>query len=136
MHPTYNVDKTYLAELNTKINDEQLNHLRKGVQLIDGKTAPCKAFKVGKELVEITIHEGRNKQVKRMFRKLGFKVRSLHRIRYGPISLGKLKYGQWRNLKPFEIEALKITVGLTEHEPKETDHYDRRSGGIRKEHNR
>ena len=112
MHPTYGVEKTYIAELNSKIQEDQIGILRKGVQLIDGKTAPCKAFKIGKELVEISIHEGRNKQVKRMFRKLGFKVRSLHRIKYGPVSIGKLKYGQWRNLKQIEIDALKKTVGL------------------------
>ncbi len=112
MHPSYGVEKTYLAELNNKISEEQVNRLRKGIQLSDGKTAPCKAFKIGKELVEITIHEGKNKQVKRMFRKLGFKVRSLHRIHYGPVSLGKLKYGQWRFLKPYEIESLKKTAGL------------------------
>ena len=112
MHPTYGVEKTYIAELNSKIQEDQIGILRKGVQLIDGKTAPCKAFKIGKELVEISIHEGRNKQVKRMFRKLGFKVRSLHRIKYGPVTIGKLKYGQWRNLKQAEIDALKKTVGL------------------------
>ncbi len=133
MHPKYGVDKTYLAELNAKITDEQMAKLRKGIRLSDGLTAPCKAVKIGKELVEITIHEGRNKQVKRMFRKLGFKVRALHRVRYGPISLGKLKYGQWRHLKPFETEALKQIAGMIPDEQK-TDHHDRRAGLIGKKH--
>lgn len=112
MHPKYGVEKTYLAELNDKISEVHLNQLRRGIQLSDGKTSPCRVRKLGKELVEIRIHEGRNKQIKRMFRKLGFKVRALHRIRYGPIELGKLKYGQWRYLKPYEITALKESAGI------------------------
>jgi 23S rRNA pseudouridine2605 synthase len=112
MHPKFGVEKTYIAELSKKISEQELNLLRRGVMLVDGKTAPAKAVKLGKQLVEITIHEGKNKQVKRMFRKLGFKVRSLHRSKYGPILLGKLKYGQYRMLKPFEVTALKKLVGM------------------------
>ncbi|KAB2879076.1 rRNA pseudouridine synthase [bacterium] len=111
-HPKFGVEKTYVAVLNKKINEQELSYLRKGVVLIDGKTAPCKAIKLGKEVVQITIHEGKNKQVKRMFRKLGFKVRELHRTQYGPLHLAKLKYGQWRNLRPPEVQALKKAVGL------------------------
>ncbi len=111
-HPKFGVEKTYIAGLNKKADEKDLITLRRGVNLIDGKTAPCKAFKIGKEAVQITIHEGKNKQVKRMFRKLGYKVRTLHRSQYGPIQLGKLKYGMWRNLKPNEILALKKIVGL------------------------
>ncbi|MCK6542274.1 rRNA pseudouridine synthase [bacterium] len=111
-HPKFGIEKTYIALLNKKIGESELQQLRRGVVLIDGKTAPCKAEKLGKELVKITIHEGKNKQVKRMFRKLGYKVRELHRSQYGPIQLGKLKYGQWRNLKPAEVLALKKATGL------------------------
>jgi 23S rRNA pseudouridine2605 synthase len=112
MHPKFGVNKTYVALLNKKIGDQEVAQLRRGVELFDGKTAPCKGVKLGKELVQVTIHEGKNKQVKRMFRKLGFKVRELHRSEYGPLKLGKLKYGQWRYLKPQEIEALKKVTGL------------------------
>lgn len=112
MHPKFGVEKTYIAELSKKITEYELNQLRRGIQLSDGKTAPAKALKLGKQTVMITIHEGKNKQIKRMFRKLGFKVRTLHRTKYGPVSLGKLKYGQYRVLKPAEVAALKKTVGL------------------------
>lgn len=112
MHPKFGIEKTYVALLNKKIGETELQKLRRGVSLIDGKTAPCKALKLGKELVSITIHEGRNKQVKRMFRKLGFKVRELHRTSYGPVHLGRLKYGAWRNLKPNEVMALKKAAGI------------------------
>ncbi len=112
MHPKFSVEKTYIAELSKKITEYELNQLRRGIQLSDGKTAPAKAVKLGKQTVMITIHEGKNKQIKRMFRKLGFKVRTLHRTKYGPVSLGKLKYGQYRVLKPAEVAALKKTVGL------------------------
>ena len=111
-HPKYGVEKTYIARLNKKINDHDLQQLRRGIQLVDGKTAPCRARKLGKEIVELAIHEGKNKQVKRMFRKLGFKVIELHRAAYGSLQLGKLKYGQWRNLKPAEVLGLKKLVGL------------------------
>lgn len=111
-HPKFGVEKTYIAVLNKRITEKELIILRKGVRLFDGTTSPCKAKKLAKEAVEITIHEGKNKQVKRMFRKLGFKVRQLYRIRYGQLMLGKLKYGQWRNLKPQEVDALKKIVGL------------------------
>jgi 23S rRNA pseudouridine2605 synthase len=113
-HPKFGVEKTYVASLSKKIGEQELNVLRKGVVLIDGKTAPCKAVKLSPTVVEITIHEGKNKQIKRMFRKLGFKVRDLHRTKYGTLHLAKLKYGQWRNLRPQEIEALKRAAGLIE----------------------
>lgn len=112
MHPKFGVEKTYIAVLNKKINDHDVVQLRRGVDLFDGRTSPCKAIKLGKEVVQVTIHEGKNKQVKRMFRKLGYKVRELHRSEYGPIKLGKLKYGQWRFLKPPEIEALRAVAGM------------------------
>ena len=111
-HPKFGVEKTYVAVLNKKISDHELIILRKGVVLFDGKTAPCKAVKLAKDVVQITIHEGKNKQVKRMFRKLGYKVRELHRTQYGPLHLAKLKYGQWRNLRLPEVQALKKAVGL------------------------
>ncbi len=111
-HPKFGVDKTYIAGLSRKVDEKDLAELRRGVNLIDGKTAPCKAVKIAKEVVQISIHEGKNKQVKRMFRKLGYKVRTLHRSQYGPLHLGKLKYGMWRNLKSNEVSALKKIVGL------------------------
>jgi 23S rRNA pseudouridine2605 synthase len=113
-HPKYGVRKTYVAVLNKKIGDRELAHLRRGVELFDGKTVPSQAVKLGTQVVEVTIHEGKNKQVKRMFRKIGYKVRELHRSRLGPLHLGKLKYGQWRHLRPQEVQALKKAVGLSD----------------------
>lgn len=112
MHPRFGVEKTYVAVLNKKVGEGDVATLRRGVVLMDGKTAPCRAVRLAKEVVQITLHEGKNKQVKRMFRKLGFKVRELHRSEYGPLKLGRLKYGQWRFLKPQEVAALKRVAGL------------------------
>ncbi len=112
MHPKFGVDKTYVVLLSKKISEGELQKLRRGVMLVDGKTSPCKAVKMGKEMVAVTIHEGRNKQVKRMFRKLGYKVRELHRTAFGSLQLGRLKYGAWRYLKPNEVQILRKLVGL------------------------
>jgi len=111
-HPRFGVRKTYVARLNNRITEKELRRLRQGIRLQDGPTAPAEARKLNTDTVELIIHEGRNKQVKRMFRKLGYKVRELHRVAYGPVLLGRLKDGHWRKLKPVEIKSLKEQVGL------------------------
>lgn len=111
MHPKYRIFKTYEVELKGSINKESINILRKGV-LIDGyKTAPAKV-KLLKQTqnntsVQISIHEGKNRQVRKMFEAVGNKVIKLKRISFGNIGLGQLKPGQWKYLTVDEVSFLK-----------------------------
>ena len=107
MHPSFEVDKVYEAEVQGRITPEILNMLSIGIELEDGKTAPAKANKLSDNKIELTIHEGRNHQVKRMLDAVGLPVRRLHRSKYGPLDLTGLKPGQWRDLTPDEIAQLK-----------------------------
>ena len=106
MHPKYKVNKVYEAEVKGLVTNEILNKLSNGVILEDGKTAPAKTRKLTNDRVEITIHEGRNHQVKRMLAAVGLQVLRLHRRKYGPLELHGLKIGQWRELTPAEVKQL------------------------------
>ena len=109
-HPRYEVPKTYLAEVTGGVTSSELTSLRKGVQLEDGKTAPAEARILdragGHTLIEMTIAEGRNRQVRRMCEAVGHPVVRLVRTAIGPLQLGRLKPGQWRRLSPAEVRAL------------------------------
>lgn len=115
-HPKFKVDKTYLAEVKGVAGEEQIEMLRHGVILEDGPTAPAQVKKLkseaGRTSLEITIHEGRNRQVRRMCEAIGHPVLALKRTRFGPLSLGNLLPGQFRYLKPQEIKALKKACRL------------------------
>lgn len=114
-HPRYEVPKTYLARLDRPVNDDELAPLRRGIVLEDGPTAPAEVnLLTGRDRgqVEITIHEGRNRQVRRMFEAIGCRVDALRRIRFGPVSLGSLKPGEWRMMTQVEIIGLRRLVGL------------------------
>ena len=109
-HPSHSVNKGYIAQLNTMPDQDSLNTLRNGV-LLDGKlTSPAKVevLKPGKRGVEIkvTIHEGRNRQVRRMFEAIGAEVVSLKRISVGNVTLGNLPEGKWRHLNDAERQRL------------------------------
>lgn len=105
-HPRFEIDKLYRAVLDRPLRKSDLKHLEKGV-LIDGvPTAPCKIRCRDGFTVEITLHEGRKRQVKRMFSALGYKVVELARIKEAHLTLGNLKLGQWRFLSRTEIEGL------------------------------
>jgi 23S rRNA pseudouridine2605 synthase len=84
-----------------------LKQLRAGIELDDGPTAPAKARLLGRDRVELTIHEGRNHQVKRMLEAVGHPVRRLHRSAYAGLTLEGLEPGQWRKLEPSEIKRLR-----------------------------
>jgi 23S rRNA pseudouridine2605 synthase len=84
-----------------------LNALREGIDLDDGRTAPAQVRRVGPHTIELIIHEGRNRQVKRMLDAVGHPVRSLHRSKYAGLTLKGLEPGQWRELEPFEVERLR-----------------------------
>jgi len=111
MHPSFRIDKAYEVEVDGEINDEILNMLSKGVKLDDGSTAPAKARKIASGKLELVIHEGRNRQVRRMMAAVGLPVTNLHRSKYGPLNLMGLKPGQWRELSETEVKLLKLKHG-------------------------
>jgi 23S rRNA pseudouridine2605 synthase len=106
MHPSFEVDKVYEAEVGGTINDEKLQKLATGIRLDDGKTAPAQAKKLAANIVQITVHEGRKHQIKRMLKAVDLPVKNLHRAKYGPLQLDGLKPGQWRDLTPTELNSL------------------------------
>jgi 23S rRNA pseudouridine2605 synthase len=106
-HPRYEVDKVYVAEVAGDPDEETLRALERGVELEDGVTAPARARRPAAGRVELTIHEGRNRQVRRMLEAVGHPVRRLHRSRYGPLTLEGLELGEWRELAADEIARLR-----------------------------
>ena len=109
-NPDFKVPKTYLVKASTLLSDEHLDQLRQGLVLSDGPTKPAIVKRLrdsGKYThLEITITEGRNRQVRRMIEALEAKVLKLVRVAIGPISIGDLKIGQYRNLTPAEVSLL------------------------------
>jgi 23S rRNA pseudouridine2605 synthase len=106
-HPRYEVEKVYVVEVEGEPSDEALAQLERGVELDDGPTAPAKARRIGPSTVELTIHEGRKHQVKRMLDAMGHPVRSLHRSRYAGLTLEGLGPGDSRELTGAEVERLR-----------------------------
>jgi 23S rRNA pseudouridine2605 synthase len=105
-HPSFGVDKEYLADVEGSPSRGAVRRLREGVELDDGPTAPAKVSLVGAHTLRITIHEGRNRQVRRMCDAVGHPVRRLVRVRIGPLSDRRLGPGQWRELTQAEVRAL------------------------------
>jgi 23S rRNA pseudouridine2605 synthase len=105
-HPRYGVPKTYLVQLERPPSERDLGRLRTGVQLEDGLTAPAEIERTGEREIEITIREGRKRQVRRMAEAVGNAVESLTRIRVGALELGDLRRGEARRLEPGEVAAL------------------------------
>jgi 23S rRNA pseudouridine2605 synthase len=106
-HPRYEVPRTYLARVQGAVPEHALRHLREGVELDDGLTAPAKVRQIEKGVVELTIHEGRKRQVRRMFDAIGHPVTELTRIAFGPLRLTDLAPGQHRRLTAAEVERLR-----------------------------
>jgi 23S rRNA pseudouridine2605 synthase len=111
LHPRYGVEKTYRATIAGRLSPEDVKALHEGVSL-DAYTAAGAKVRVvsvrsGYSVVDITIHEGRNRQVRDMFEALGHPVQTLVRLRFGPISLGDLGVGRTRSLTPRELAALR-----------------------------
>ena len=105
-HPSFGVEKEYLAEVEGIPSRGALRQLREGVDLDDGRTAPAKASLADDHTLRITIHEGRNRQVRRMCEAVGHPVRRLVRVRIGPVSDRRLGPGAWRSLSQAEVRAL------------------------------
>ena len=106
-HPRFAVPKTYRARLRRPPSDAQLRRLRHGVELDDGRTSPARVRRVSPRVVEVTIHEGRNRQVRRMVEAVGNEVLALARVRFGPLRLGSLPEGAARRLAAAEIRRLR-----------------------------
>jgi 23S rRNA pseudouridine2605 synthase len=105
-HPRYEVPRTYRARLRRPPANTELGRLREGVQLDDGPTAPARVRRLSPRVVEITIHEGRNRQVRRMAEAVGNEVVELTRIAFGPLRLGELGEGEARKLTKAELRRL------------------------------
>jgi 23S rRNA pseudouridine2605 synthase len=107
-HPSFEVDKTYRAVVQGgPVREQALRALRSGVELEDGMTAPARVSRVKHDTLEITIHEGRKRQVKRMCQHVGHRVVKLERVRFGPLMLGDLKPGASRRLSANEVSLLR-----------------------------
>jgi 23S rRNA pseudouridine2605 synthase len=109
-HPRYGVEKVYEVEVEGEPGPDALRQLEKGVDLDDGRTAPARARLIGPSVIELALHEGRNRQVKRMCTAVGHPVRRLHRSRYAGLTLEALDPGRWRELEREETERLRATV--------------------------
>jgi len=109
-NPDYHVPKTYLVKASQVLSDDDLDRLRSGIELRDGPTRPAKVTRIGKAVFEITITEGRNRQVRRMVEAFGAKVEKLARIAIGPVVLGDLEAGKLRELTAVELRELRRTI--------------------------
>jgi 23S rRNA pseudouridine2605 synthase len=107
MHPRYEVDKVYEAEVEGEPGKDALRRLREGLELEDGLTAPAEAELAGPSWVELTIHEGKKHQVKRMLAAVGHPVRRLHRKAYAGLTVDGLEPGEWRELSEGEVKRLR-----------------------------
>jgi pseudouridine synthase len=109
-HPRYGVEKTYVAEVEGDPDDAALTALREGIELEDGPTAPARVRRLARGQVELVLHEGRNRQVKRMLEAVGHPVRRLHRSGYAGLTLDGLEEGNYRELTAREVEQLRRTA--------------------------
>lgn len=105
-HPRYGVPKTYRVELRSPIGDQALGRLADGVRLDDGPTAPAEIRRIGPTEIEVTISEGRNRQVRRMVEAVGNRVTGLRRVAFGSLRLGRLGTGKYRPLDEHEVARL------------------------------
>jgi 23S rRNA pseudouridine2605 synthase len=109
-HPRYGVDKVYEAEVEGEPGDDALRRLAEGVELDDGPTAPARVRRLGPSRLELTLHEGRKHQVKRMCEAVGHPVTRLHRRGYAGLTVDGLAPGEWRDLTDAEVGALRAAT--------------------------
>jgi 23S rRNA pseudouridine2605 synthase len=109
-HPKYGVEKEYLVAVDGDLRPGELRRLRQGVELDDGVTAPAKVAPAGPGALRITIHEGRNRQVRRMCAAVGHPVHRLVRVRIGPLADRSLAPGEWRELTTAEVRGLETAA--------------------------
>ena len=107
-HPSFEVPKTYRAVVrNPPVREPALRKLREGIELDDGRTSPAKVRRISSSELEITIHEGRKRQIRRMCEAIDHRVESLERVAFGPLRLGNLPIGGHRRLTSAEVERLR-----------------------------
>jgi 23S rRNA pseudouridine2605 synthase len=106
-HPRFEVPRTYRARVNGRPSERALRALREGVVLDDGRTAPAQVRMVSAHEIELTIHEGRKRQVRRMCEAVGHRVIDLRRVAFGPLRLGDLTAGRHRRLTAAEVQRLR-----------------------------
>jgi 23S rRNA pseudouridine2605 synthase len=106
-HPRFEVPRTYRARVEGRPSERALRALREGIELEDGRTAPAHVRMLGPHELELTIHEGRKRQVRRMCEAVGHRVVDLRRIAFGPLRLGDLSAGRHRRLTAAEVERLR-----------------------------
>ena len=111
-HPRYGVEKTYVAEVDGEPTDATLQALRDGVELEDGVTARARVRRLGRGRLELVLHEGRNRQIRRMCEAVGHPVRRLHRSGYAGLAVDDLDVGAWRELDRREVQRLRRLAGL------------------------
>ena len=109
-HPRYEVEKVYEAEVDGEPSNEALARLADGIELDDGVTAPAHVRRLGPARIELSIHEGRKHQVKRMLEAVGHPVRNLRRSRYAGLTVESLAPGEWRELDADEVAALRQAI--------------------------
>ena len=111
LHPSHEVSKVYLVKASNQVSEEEIRRLRRGVMIDEKLTSPAEVRLIRRETVDtgllISIHEGRNRQVRKMLEAIGHQVVSLKRVEFGPVSLGDLPRGQWRRLTEREVAKLK-----------------------------
>ncbi len=110
MHPRYEVKKTYRVEINRPLTPEDRKSIEEGIMLGDNPTSRAEVRITSGSIVEISIHEGRNRIIRRMMKKLGYLVLSLSRVSVGGLTIGNLQPGKYRNLTPKEVASLKEGV--------------------------
>jgi 23S rRNA pseudouridine2605 synthase len=115
MHPSHEVTKAYKVTLDKPFAEQDTERLKKGIRLEDGMTAESEVYILPggrRKIVGVVIHEGRNREVRRMFEQLGYEVKKLDRVAYGEITVDGLRRGEWRHLAKAELVKLKKAVGL------------------------
>jgi 23S rRNA pseudouridine2605 synthase len=111
-HPRYEVEKVYVADVEGEPGDDVLRTLATGVVLEDGRTSPASVRRLAPSRLELGLHEGRNRQVRRMLDAVGHPVRRLRRTGYAGLGTGRLRPGEWRDLTRGEVASLRRLVGL------------------------
>ena len=113
IHPKYEVEKTYEVTIDGLIREDEIRKLCKGVRIDNYTSAPAVIKLIRQNnnkytsFLEVAIHEGKNREVRKMFQSVGYKVTKLHRTKEANIELGNLKSGEYRRLKPFELKKLR-----------------------------
>ncbi len=115
-HPKFGVEKKYRVKVKGFVTDEEARSLEKGVELEEGTTAPCTVRVEERTKFEsrlmVILHEGKKRQIRRIFESIGHRVTELERFQYGPLTLGDMKTGQKRRLTSAELQSLKAATGL------------------------